>query len=303
MRKLSVLVPVLLVACAGGEKAARSGAAPGAPAAPTGATPVGAEQVAPTGQPLLWQVSSADGQQQIWLYGTIHTGGGDLVPKAAWDALDGSTMFVMETDLDSIDQQAFIKRGFLPAGDSLDKHLSATAWTTLVHAVAPQGVDEATLKHFKPWLAEFLVINAMVPKGEATDHALKRAAKEKGLALEYLETWQEQVDAVEKALDDKSLEQTLADLDGGKTVLGELVTAYKQGDVDAIVKLTTDPTQMTPEAADVMLYQRNKNWEPKLEAYLARGKVFVAVGAGHLPGPGGVLELLAKKGYKVERAK
>ena len=54
------------------------------------------------------------------------------------------------------------------------------------------------------------------------------------------------------------------------------------------------------ETFEELLNKRNTNWIPKLMKYFDEGSTFVAVGAGHLSGPNGVIELLRNKGYKVE---
>jgi uncharacterized protein YbaP (TraB family) len=51
------------------------------------------------------------------------------------------------------------------------------------------------------------------------------------------------------------------------------------------------------------LNQRNKNWIPEIEKLISSQKTFIAVGAGHLPGEFGVIELLRKKGYSVNSVK
>lgn len=52
---------------------------------------------------------------------------------------------------------------------------------------------------------------------------------------------------------------------------------------------------------DVLVYQRNADWIPKLDKLFAHDKVFVAVGADHLIGPRGVVELLKHQGFTVAR--
>ena len=52
--------------------------------------------------------------------------------------------------------------------------------------------------------------------------------------------------------------------------------------------------------ADLLLYNRNRNWVKKLETLLPMEKLVIAVGAGHLPGDKGLINLLRKAGYKVE---
>ena len=50
---------------------------------------------------------------------------------------------------------------------------------------------------------------------------------------------------------------------------------------------------------DILLYHRNQNWVKKLKTLLPEKSILVAVGAGHLPGEKGVINLLRKEGYKV----
>ena len=254
-------------------------------------------------EPLLWEVRTPDAAGHAWIYGTLHTGGATYVPQAAWDALAQSTTFVMETDIDHIDQNDVVARALLPDGQSLDKMMSPQSWTRLVAAF--QGkLSEAQLRRFKPWFVSVVLAQSFLPGGEATDQALKGRAIEQGATLTYLETWQEQLDALEAGTDVASLELMLADLAKARQELDQLVEAYRAGDVDAIVRITTDPASgMSPAALDRLLYARNRSWVPKIEALVAGGGAFIAVGAGHIPGPGGLLELLAARGYKVARAR
>ena len=50
---------------------------------------------------------------------------------------------------------------------------------------------------------------------------------------------------------------------------------------------------------DILLYHRNQNWVEKLKSLLPEKSLMIAVGAGHLPGEKGVINLLRKAGFKV----
>ena len=54
---------------------------------------------------------------------------------------------------------------------------------------------------------------------------------------------------------------------------------------------------------DILLYNRNVNWANKLQTLMPQNAVVIAVGAGHLPGDKGVINLLRKAGYKVDPVK
>ena len=52
---------------------------------------------------------------------------------------------------------------------------------------------------------------------------------------------------------------------------------------------------------DILLTKRNKIWLPKLAKILKKGDAFIAVGVAHMPGKAGLLKLLQKQGFKLQR--
>ena len=58
-----------------------------------------------------------------------------------------------------------------------------------------------------------------------------------------------------------------------------------------------------PAEENALIYDRNKTWVQKLAAIMKAAPTFVAVGALHLPGDKGLLNLLKKQGYTVEAVK
>jgi uncharacterized protein YbaP (TraB family) len=101
---------------------------------------------------------------------------------------------------------------------------------------------------------------------------------------------------------DHFLAETLKELETEKASVGRLADAWKSGDVATLERITLKDLE-----ADQMMYQRllvdrNRNWLPKIEALFARqGHAFVVVGAAHLVGPDGLLQMLRAKGYTVEQ--
>ena len=59
----------------------------------------------------------------------------------------------------------------------------------------------------------------------------------------------------------------------------------------------------TPEEDEVMIYGRNADWAKRLPAIMREKSTFLAVGAAHLPGERGLLQLLRAAGYTVEPVK
>jgi uncharacterized protein YbaP (TraB family) len=85
--------------------------------------------------------------------------------------------------------------------------------------------------------------------------------------------------------------------------LDAMEAAWLAGDAKKLYALTfAKKDRKVPEFFDVIITRRNANWVPQIETMMKTpGIYFVAVGAGHLIGEGGLPVLLAQRGYKVSR--
>jgi uncharacterized protein YbaP (TraB family) len=87
-----------------------------------------------------------------------------------------------------------------------------------------------------------------------------------------------------------------ADTNGKET--GEVVQAWKSGDTAKLEQLLHQETQESPELFRKLTIDRNRKWLPKIEQMLAGdGNYLVIVGALHLIGRDGVIDLLQRDGY------
>jgi uncharacterized protein YbaP (TraB family) len=101
---------------------------------------------------------------------------------------------------------------------------------------------------------------------------------------------------------DRLLVETLKELETQKSAVTQLADAWKAGDAPAIEKIVLQDLKSDARLYQRMLVDRNRDWLPKLEALTARGRrAFVVVGAAHLVGPDGLLEMLKAKGYTIEQ--
>lgn len=84
----------------------------------------------------------------------------------------------------------------------------------------------------------------------------------------------------------------------------DLANAYISGDLEAVHDIMMDPDNgMTPDEASRLIYDRNRSWVSFLVGALTTTPMFIAVGAGHLPGTQGLISLLRSRGYNVEPVK
>ena len=84
------------------------------------------------------------------------------------------------------------------------------------------------------------------------------------------------------------------------TEMKDMMKAYNEQDLEKLETMINKNEIGISNYADILLYNRNRNWVKKLKKLLPDQSLLIAVGAGHLPGTLGVIELLRKEGYKVE---
>ena len=86
-----------------------------------------------------------------------------------------------------------------------------------------------------------------------------------------------------------------------------LTEAYFAQDIAKLLEVTEEKLgnkcDSTPEEDEALIYGRNADWAEKMPAIMGDKSTLFVVGAAHLPGERGVLELLKKKGYAVEVVK
>lgn len=78
----------------------------------------------------------------------------------------------------------------------------------------------------------------------------------------------------------------------------KLVQLYREKDVDGLAKLIEESEELNG-TTEKLLYERNRNWIPVMTGYMQENSCFFAVGAGHLGGEKGVIQLLINAGYSV----
>lgn len=101
---------------------------------------------------------------------------------------------------------------------------------------------------------------------------------------------------------DASIEM-LEDIGSDKDATNEMVSLYKEQNIDKLLNLLKGASYMNPTAYDEFVVNRNNNWVAKMPKLMQENSVFFAVGAAHLESNDGVLELLRSKGYQVEAVK
>ena len=258
-----------------------------------GASSVLARESTPpeTVRPALWKV--ADDDTTIWLFGTIHV----LPEPVAWN--QGVVAKALATSEDAI-----LGKSRRADGRTLRDTLSQEQRQAYEAALAKLGLPLATFDDNDAWFAALmLTLIPLKASGYSTDSGIDQQvaaqAKARRLPNVALETAEFQIDLFD-TLPEKTQQSYLIEvarsLPTVKADVDDMVAAWKAGDAEHLARLINED-ESDPIVRKVLITDRNANWAGWLKARLARpGNVFVAVGAGHLAGPGSVQDQLAAAG-------
>lgn len=286
--------------------ASASGSSSGSEACPPGPkTPTPAAVSAKLDKPFFFHATKP-GLANVWLFGTIHLGvTPDAIPDSVLDKLDHAERFAMEADINDPSLLASIMRS---DGKTLEQELGPKVWHQLACAVGESTAKN--LEHMKASTAATLLDVQGMPMTTPMDLFLLQRAKKAGKGIVFLEPAAKQLALLDKWMDARAIEASLEDMDDSRQKNLELITAYAAGDDAKAVAMSKDDSDFVKsgrthdefvQMMKELLLDRNASWISEIEDMGKKGDAFIAVGAMHLLGDGSVVELLQKKGWKVER--
>jgi uncharacterized protein len=267
------------------------------------------------GRNFMWKATSPS-HRVVYLVGSVHVLTADYYPldPAFEEAFKSSDVLVEELDmremLGASSQMEMLSRGMLPAGQTIDKVVSAGTMAAVTKKFSDLGMPLEPMKQFKPWLMSLILQGFEWQKsGFDADLGLDKhfydQAIGSGKPVQGLETLAFQLsrfDEMSMDAQDRLLSETINELDTTKASFTRMADAWKAGDVPAIEQLVLKDLKDEPQMYDRLLIQRNRMWLPKIEALFSRSKpAFVVVGAAHLVGSDGLLQMLKAKGYTIEQ--
>jgi uncharacterized protein YbaP (TraB family) len=118
------------------------------------------------------------------------------------------------------------------------------------------------------------------------------------LGLERLEDQFAVFDQIPDSVEAQMILAMIRDFDGQRREFQKMTDAYKNRDLNTLASLMEESPDMKGYE-NLLLANRNKNWIPVMQSAMAKNPCFFAVGAGHLPGPEGVIALLRRAGFRV----
>lgn len=263
----------------------------------------------------LWKVQS--NRSTVYLLGSIHFLKEDVYPlnQAIDTAYESSDNLVVEAninELGNLDLKMMADRAFYKNDDNVEKHVSPEIYRLIEKESKTLGMPIELIRMQKPWIlalsfqAAELVRLGYSPQHGVDFHFLTRAqGKKRILELESLEEQLRLLSGFSDREQEQFLLYTLKTLSSMDSQVGSMVRAWASGDAQTMESILADA--MPPDASlapilKKLFDERNDKMTSKIEGYLkSNGTYFVIVGAGHLVGKKGIVELLKSKGYGVEQ--
>jgi uncharacterized protein YbaP (TraB family) len=278
--------------------------------------PASAGAEMPYGQGLLWQIDGA-GPEPSYLFGTMHTADEEVTDLAApvLDALERAQSLSLEVIMTPEAQMSLGFAMMLSDGRTLEQVVGPDLFQRAVTAGRPYGFGQDQFRLFKPWAVMTLLslppseVKRQAAGEKALDHRLQEAATQRGLALHGLEQIEEQIAMFNDMAEDDQiamLDATIAQSDQVEVMFEKMRAAYlDQNPAQIFEMMQAQQTGVDPRLVETfterLLDARNERMAERMQPRLAEGGAFVAVGALHLPGEGGILKLLEGQGYQLTR--
>lgn len=249
-------------------------------------------------------------QPSSWLFGTMHSDDPRVtrLPAPVLAAFDSAAVVVLEVVPDAAMQEASRSAMLLSPDQRLSEQLPQALYQEIVIALAERGIPQAAAERLAPWAV--LLVISMPPASSAPvlDLVLFERAAQSGKPVVGLETIAEQLSVFQAlSLDDQIalLESTLRHRAQLPRIFAALLDAYIDGDLATLMKLGQTLAAEDPEVdarlRRALIDDRNQRMFERLIPILPQGDQFIAVGALHLPGPGGLLQRLEAAGVEVTR--
>ena len=280
---------------------------------------------------LLWKATN--GNNTLYLLGTIHLDRDNVYPlhRSLRDAIQASEEVIFELDLNDQEGIALLQSmQTYSDGTTLADHISPELYQRVQTAAAALGMEAGALDIYKPWAlaSTFSTLSMMddstSSNAMAIDSYVNAAAVNSGKAIGAVETYAFQggifdglsaeyqeayldsaLSALEAALSGTSSSEMEEALQQQEEMLSGMFAAWKDRDPEAFSQVYGKEAiiNSTDELNSKLFTERDPGMIQAAANYLeAEGShtYFLAVGAGHMVDPGGIVSGLRELGYTVE---
>ena len=255
---------------------------------------------------LLYKIQGKDLQKPSYIYGTIH-----IMPKkqfaiseAITTALKECESLVMELDI-NMDLKTKIdaaQRSMLPNEKTIADITSAENAQKIkqfcLDSLHWKESKYVRMSRLTPFFLTSIILQDLIGKSKSYELELNKLAEKNKMTTLGLETIQMQMDLVNDVPYEEQIKLLLEGLTTNNSEYNTMLNCYLKQDLNKLGELMNE-ADLSPEFNANFLVKRNQNWIPQISKMVQEKPIFIAVGAGHLPGEQGVLKLLQEAGYTV----
>lgn len=250
---------------------------------------------------LLWEISGNGLTEPSYLYGTMHMmcEADFMIKEKVKNAIENTDKLALELDFDD-PTELMAMQNMTTSTKPLSERLSNEDYAKLDKFLQSQlGMGAKNFENYTligiMSMVMFKSLNCPPKMYEVEFMQQAMANKKEILGLEKVET---QVTGFSESYTDEEFIEQLKYYN--TSYFDEMVAIYKEESLNELYSMVTDEKFMDAEAKTIMLDNRNKNWVAIMPELMNAQPVFFAVGAGHLPGENGVINLLRNAGYSVK---
>jgi uncharacterized protein YbaP (TraB family) len=254
---------------------------------------------------LLYKIEGNNLQKPSYIYGTIH-----IMPKKDFvisdsikSALKSCRELAMEVDLnmDLKTQLEILELTMLPDGktiaDITTKENSERIRHFCLDSLNWKETKYIKTSRYQPFFFSSLITQELIGKSKSFETEFKKLAKENKMSISGLETIQFQVKLLSEVSNEEQIKMLLLGLTTDNSEFNKLLETYLKKDINQLVTLMN--ADLSPEFYSDLIVKRNQKWIPIITELIQKNPTFIAVGAAHLPGNDGVLNLLKVAGYTI----
>ena len=265
---------------------------------------------------LLWKISGNGLKKPSYIFGTIHMLCKDdaVLSDSLKNVIKNVNEVYFEVDLDNMFEMLGVMSKMKMKGDTtLQDLLSEADYEKVKNYFETKGsmLPFSMLEKYKPMLAaSTLQQGSFACETTAMmEQVIMEEAKQHKKSIKGLESMGYQASVLDSIPYKLQAEQLLSYIDNAEKggdedkELTEMMNAYINQDLQKLEEMLMKSDPSISNYTDILLYNRNRNWVNKLKGLLSEKALLIAVGAGHLPGKEGCINLLRKEGYKVTPVK
>jgi len=258
---------------------------------------------------LLWQVSGNGLTQPSYVFGTIHVIKSEdfFTGQNVLKKLRQSENLVLEMDLDNVRSMEVAAASILPDNKTIKDFVDPDDYLLLESFFAdslgyPMALFKTAYARLKPFfLQQMIYIRFLGDNVMSYETEFLEQTRDQNIKVIGLESLNEQLSFIDVMSIEEQYEgllRAIRESSQQNAYLDTLVEAYKDKDIHKLYELVASNDEFK-DISNTLIDERNQNWVPKLENAFRSGRTFVAVGAGHLGGEKGILQLLRDRGYEV----